>query len=279
VKFTRTLTVNDLTPGYLRRHYLFGIVLKDSYGEFFSDNLIQGLIDDNIVDLEQKAGVKLTSIKVYTPPDEDNLEPDMILGTNYDELGEALDWSWEYAKQWGHLVLRKNNVTKINRIRTIWNKKAIWTVPSDWIKFRQRASMINIVPTIAGSLSNIYTNDPGVVLVGQMLSFGMAKTYPRYWAIDFEYGIANIPRNAADFICLKAAMIVLEQFATAFNPGISSRSISLGSIFTESQTYTASAMYSLMSAQIETYRKRLSEINENDLCRQLKGGGLRAISV
>ena len=268
MEFRRTKTVEDLTAGNFRRQYIYGVDLRNALGEVMSDEVIQEQIDNQIVDLERKAGVRLTNTKVYTPPNPNmELEQDAPV---YDILSEPVDWSWMQSLGFGQITLKHNNVKSVSRVRAIFDNKPIWEVPESWIKVRNKIGIIQIVPTITGSLNQLLVDDSSVIFTGQMLNIGAANTFPQYWAVDYEFGIPDIPRNAADFIMLRAGMIILEQYATAFNPGIASRSTTVG-YMSESQSYTASAMFSLMSAQIETYRKRLGEINENDLIRQLKG--------
>lgn len=276
--FSRTITINQLTGGYLRRHYLFGIELRDSYNNKMTDDIIESHIDKQIVNLERKAGVRLTPTRIYTPPNpNDPTSEGKTIGEDYDELGTPYDWNWKDAINHGMLTLRHGNIVKVDRIRTVFQGQIIWEVPQAWVRLKPKVGIIQLMPTLLIP-QGVAINQTGFAFTGAMFTRMAGNTYPNYWILDYSYGLSDLPLDVADFICLKASMIALEEFATAYNPGIASRSISLGSIFSESQTYTASAMFSLMSAQIETFRKRLNEINENDLIKTLKSG-LKVFSI
>lgn len=277
MEFLDHYTIATLTSGYLRRNYLFGVVLKDSNHNFMSDDSLQSQIDTQIVDMERKSGTRLRTTRVYCPIDPNNPDAEgLIEGTDYDETIDLLNWNIKDQNNWGYLALPHPNIIKVDRIRGVYAGRAVFNVPESWMRLKKKVGVLNIVPSAQTALSAAMSAD-GILVADQLLMAGLSGNYPNFWAIDYSHGLDKIPRNAGEIILLKAAMIVLEQFATAYNPGIASRSISLGNIFSESQSYTASAMYSLMSAQIETYRKRITEINEDDVIRQLKH--IKAFSV
>jgi len=279
MEYSRTLSIDELTPKRLREYYLFGLDLTDSNGKKMPDDLIQNQIDSVIAWIEDKASSKFTATKVYTPPDPDNLEPDMVLGTDYDEVGRKVDWTYLDQKRYGTIQLPINRLISIQRIRGCYDRNPFWEVPVNWIK--PRLASVQIAPTITGGFAGlILHNGYQQIFTGGILQSRMNSQYPQYWAVDYTYGLDAIPRAVADYIMLSASIVVLEEFATAFSPGIASKSMSVANI-SQSTQYTASAEFSLMSAQVRTYHDRLTEkksgYNLDEIIRKIRG--LKAYSI
>lgn len=275
MEYKKTLSIDELTPKRLREYYLFGLDLTDSNGKKMPDDLIQNQIDSVIDWLESKCSTRFSSVKVYTPPDPDNFESDMVQDTDYDEIGKKVDWSIKDQRRFGTIQLPISKLVSVQRIRGCYDRRPFWEVPQEWIK--PRLASIQVAPTIAGGLGgmSLLQGTAGQnIFTGGILQAQFANQYPQYWAVDYTYGHGAIPRAVADYICLTASIYTIEQFATSFSPGIAGRSMSAGNI-SQSLQLTASAEYSLMSAQVRTMHDRLTEkksgYNLDEIVRKVRG--------
>ena len=261
--------IKDITAKQLRSDIIeqSGIPLKAPDGSIISDDSIQASIDAEISMFEEKCSTPLEPIKVFTPVNPANVAVEGA-DIDYHEIGTKIDYRKSDNTNVLSINLPTSNLISVERVCGTYGVTEHWPVPPEWIKFRKNGR-IDIIPTYGIPMSYPF-GAGGMSFSGHMMNVVGANQYCGYWAINYTYGLDGIPLSLANYIKLSASIIIIENLATSFSPGIASKSMSVGGI-SQSTSYTASAEFSLYSALTKTLKEKLKSINEDDMIRSVRG--------
>lgn len=270
---TQDMSIVDMTAGWLRRTTLFGLPLLAPDGSILTDDTIQQSIDAEISDLSQKSSTPFQATKVFTAVDPNNIDEE-AKDTDYHEAGQKIDYRKHDNSDKLSINLPTSNLISVESVRGTYGIALHWDVPTEWLKVRKNGR-IDIIPTYGVSMQYPFGAN-GMAFSGHMLSITNSSGYSGYWAVNYTYGLERIPLNLAQYIQYAASLIVIENLATAFSPGLASKSTSLGGI-SQSVSFTASAEFSLYSALTKTIKEKLKSYNLDEMIRQTRGLKLYSI--
>lgn len=261
--------IRDITAKLLRNDIIqqSGIPLKAPDGSIISDDSIQRSIDAEISMLENKCATPFEPIKVFTPINPNNVEVEGA-SLDYHKIGTKLDYRKSDNTNVMSINLPTSNLISVERVRGTYGVELHWEVPKEWIKVKPNGR-IDIVPTYGVPMEYPF-GAGGMSFSGHMLNIVGANQYSGYWAVDYTHGLEAIPNQVAQYVKLSASLVIVENLATSFSPGLASKSMSAGGI-SQSTSYTASAEFSLYSALTKTLKEKLKSIDENEIIRSVRG--------
>ena len=253
-----------IDAAYLKETYLCGVDLKDVNGNLaVSDDALQRHINNATADLEHKLGVRLRRTFAKGTPVDDGL----VLGDDYDIEQQRLPFHIEEARSYFKIQFPQNNIKTIDRVRAYIRGNLIWTFDlADIVKEYMKAGVIHILPrSFVG-----FSGSPGVF--SGIYGDNIINSYfiPDFWSIDYSFGMDVPDLELVEWVCLTACLVVLPIASTAKNPGIASQSITFDGL-TRTTNTVASAIYNLYSAQEDSFRKRIQQIDLQAKKQRLRG--------
>lgn len=204
--FSQGLSITDLTPSYLKQHYLFGIKLLDDNGNEYPDDFWYQKIGFAAGEVE-----RVCNIRVLPTPIKD----------------ETHDYYVEEYSKFAFLKLDHQPILSVDRIRMVYPTMVEGvTFPKEWAKIDRNAGQLQLIPT-AGTLSQVILGIGGSFL--PMMTSGLSYL-PQLFHIDytagFDYG--KCPRNVFDAVAKKACIDILTVVADViYPPGMTSKSVNI----------------------------------------------------
>ncbi len=214
-----TITLEELTPKWLRDNYLTGLTLCDEkdkpYGDpFYETHLmnaarhIEGLCDIAIVE-------------------------EVIQAEEHDyRIGDYMTYAF--------MQLFKSPVRRVDEVRAVYPLgQTIQVFPQEWIRLEPLHGQIHLVPS-RGSLGQIIIGQGGDFLP---LIYGGLSYLPNLWQVDYTAGMdpENLPRDVVEAIAKMAALDVLTVMSDLVRPiGVASESVSIDGL-SQSMSYLAPA--------------------------------------
>lgn len=266
-------TVADLDPCMLKRNYLWPVWNVLGNGYYLPDAVLQYHIDTALSWAQRQIGIPFRKKRVLTRPYADGQTPaNPVLGVDYDEDGELLQWSVAESLHWSSIRLPHSNIIRVLGVRGIYGGKTVYKIPTEWVDRNQfKNGIVRVRPTTAGSISTIIDGDGRFLDVTLLESIG-ANTVPGFWAIDYEYGNENnmIAKELCALVMKKAAVLLLSQLGMAISKGLSSRAASVDGL-SSSVSFVANAERSMFGALAAEYESELTPENLVDMRRRYKG--------
>jgi len=263
----------DLDACMLKTKYLWPVWSALANGYYLPDNVLQFHIDNGITFVQRQLGIPLQQIRVLTFPYSDSQTPaNPVLGVDYDEEGDLVQWSAVESLQWSSVRLPHTGIIRVRGLRGIYGGRTVYRIPTDWVDRNElKMGLLRVRPTTTGSIANIVDNSGRFLDVTLLESIG-ANFVPGFWAVDYDYGQPNskFPREICDVIMKKASIILLDQLGMAISKGLGGRSASVDGL-SSSINYVANAERSMFGALARRYEDDLAPENLLDMRRYYKG--------
>ncbi len=232
--FTRTEPM--LTPSQLKQRYLFGIDLTDSQGNELGAEVLQHQINAAVSYVEHALDI------IITPT----------------EFVEKYDYRAIDYTQFNFLSLKKRPIIEVTEIKAKFpNNVDLVKYPEEWYVVEKEAGQIQLSP-VEGTFSGLIVTQGGSYVP---LIYGTRDYWPHLFQVTYRAGFCadQIPVIINEIIGMQAAIRTFEILGDiALGPGVSSESVGLDGASVSKQL-TASAMYSVYSARIESYKKQVEE--------------------
>lgn len=223
------------------------------------ESRIQQIVDQAISwleDLELHVFLEPTQICTELDPNTiafpvDSDIPEFILA-DCDCQVDALTY---YRPTAGHWISIRFPYFPLIRIDELYGKVSntrVLDVALEWIEIHHRGGFVELVPFN----QEVAFNFIGLVWVESLRG---PVPIPNFWNFTAKVGFCKTPEILIEMIAKKAAIDLLTIAGQAFRGGVSSTSVSREGV-SESVSYTASAVYGVYSASIETYQKDLKEM-------------------
>jgi len=162
------------------------------------------------------------------------------------------------AAKWIDILFPYMSLLRLNRLFGKIANTEVINISLDWIEISEKNGLVQLIP-FNSSTSNQFL---GMVWVSALSG---PIELPNFWHFDAIAGLRDVDPILIEIIGKKAAMDALTQAGHAYRGGFSSQSISRDGV-SESESYTASAIYGIYAATIEDYNKFL-----NREIKQIKG--------
>lgn len=233
----------------IRNLYLFGIVLKDTEGKDFPDELLQTYLDSAIAWAEKELGV------VIHPREEE----------------ETHDFHIRDYQNWGYLQLYRKPIIEVESLTMYFGSQQVMTIPKDWLKIDPISGQIQLFPA-----SGSTTGGPILTANGSLflpLTQGRLDFAPQLWKVKYKAGMTlpekgenqiyrkyNLHPDLKEIIYKKAANSILTVWGDLIlGAGIASQAISIDGA-SQSVNTTQSAMYGAASARIQQYEADIDKL-------------------
>lgn len=226
-RFSPNMPLSQLTPAYLKKHYLTGIKLIGPDKQELDDDWFIEKINDGIAKVEQFTNVDVLKRVIKA---------------------ERHDYGVNDYMRYGFLQLFHVPSLSVEEIRAVYpTGQTIQTFPSEWLRLNKIHSQVNLVPT-AGTLSQ--------VIIGQgtdyvPLIFARLSYLPHLWEVDYTSGFDpdEIPRLVIEAICKFAIIEMLGVMGDTVYPiGVGSQSLSIDGM-SQSRSYAMPAF----KARVDRY--------------------------
>lgn len=287
-------SIDDLSACAMKKYFLWPVWGVLSNGYYLQDAVLQYHIDNAISWLERHVGVPLGLKRVRTrpysdetlgfgslqispggnpiPPPSPSNPGDPVLGVDFEEEGQLIQWNQTDSEHWSTIRLPHTNVIRILGVRGVYGGRTVYRIPDAWVE-RNQLSMgfVRIRPTTTGSIANIVDGSGRFLDVTLLESIGMSSV-PGFWAVDYDYGFdgGKVPRDLCQVIMKKAAVLLLDQLGQAITKGLSGRSASVDGL-SSSTNFVANSERTLFGALARRYEEELDAENLTDLRRYYKG--------
>jgi hypothetical protein len=229
--YSPTLTIDDLTPEYLKANYLVGLTLCGADNQELPSTFFTEQLAIAIGKLEDITNV------------------DFIMRTN---LAESHDYHSADYIQYGYMKLYRVPTHSVQEVRMVYpTGTSVVIFPSNWVRVHLESSQLNIIPN-AGSLSHIVLG-----MGGQYLPLLQSQNsyVPHLWQVDYKSGFddAKIPRMIVDAVMKMASMEILTIMSDLVGPiGQSSTSLSVDGL-----SQSVSRQLPAFKARIDSYAAAL----------------------
>lgn len=219
----------------LRNLYFTGVDFQDQFGNQIPEETINFYIEAAQKEVQDELQIKLTRQAVY----------------------ETKDFISEDWRQYGYIPVNYPCVAPISlqgflntTLQIDYNVQHLSAKRGSDPDLYWRS--INLVP-ISGPSSSMVGSNVYIGISPYMGTFG--RQIPNYWAAKYMTGYLNVPKDILNFIGKRAAIdlsVMIQDIL--FGVGVASKSISVDGL-SESIGTTSSAMYGLLSARINEYKK------------------------
>lgn len=250
----------SLQVSVLKSDYLFGLDLKDQFGNVMSDVTLGNKLSIGTARMERELKdfsltpkvIKSTIVNGVQRADGTYaVDPDPVAQAAADVFEDPYDYDVNDYINWGFLVLRRKPVVSIERIRLIYpTGQTIITYPKEWIKLYSKFGQVHIVP-MAGSFNQYPLIGQGAMYL-PLLSGFLTKSIPQLIHVDYTAGLASIPDDLKDAIYKMGALEVLKTAGQGKAPGIATMATAADGL-SESTTLTQSANSQMFGALIKQY--------------------------
>lgn len=222
------LSLDDLTPKYLKDNYLTGFSFQGSDGQELPPKFFDDKLADAIVKLEN-----ITNIDV--------LERSIT--------GEKHDYVTTDYLNYAFMQLFRIPCQSVSQVRAVYpTGQVIQVFPSEWVRLYVEHSQFHLVPT-SGSLAQVLLGGGN----GYMPFIFAGLSYlPNLWEVDYVSGfrVDAIPREIASAICKLAAIEVLTIVSDLVGPlGIASSSLGI-----DGMSQSVARQLPAFKARIDQYR-------------------------
>ena len=225
--YSPTIPLDQLTPEYVRLHYLTGLTLIGANGEELPDTWFVEHIANAIAKVEDITNV------------------DILRRNN---IKEKHDYHIGDYARYGFIQLFRIPAIEVTEIRAVYpTGQTIQVFPSQWVRLEQSHSQVHLVPT-SGSLSQVVMGNGAEYLP---LIFGSIGYLPQLWEVDYISGFdpEAVPRMVMDAVCKMASIEMLQIMADTVTPlGQTSQSLSIDGM-SQSRSYALPAF----KARIDKY--------------------------
>lgn len=230
-RFKPTMSLDDLTPQYLRDNYLPGITLIGGDKQPLSDDWYNQQLANAIEKVEQFTNVDILQRSIKN---------------------EHHDYQVTDYLRYGFIQLFRVPTMSVSQIRAVYpTGQTSQIFPAEWVRLNATHSQVNLVPT-GGSMSQ--------VIIGQgaeffPLVFAQASFLPNLWEVDYISGFDPdvIPRIVIEAISKYAIMDILTTMSDTIYPlGIGSSSLSVDGL-SQSRSFNMPAF----KARIDRYTSDL----------------------
>lgn len=232
--FTRTESL--ITVSQMKERYLFGIDLTDEKGNPIPDSVLQHQINAAVSYLEHTL--------------------DIIISET--EFEEEYDYRAVDYVNFNFIQLKKRPVIEVSDFRAKFpNSQDLVVFPQDWIVVEKESGQVQLSP-VEGSFSGLVITQGGSYVP---LIYGTRDHWPHLFKIKYKAGFCHdkIPVLINEMVGMQAAIRTFEILGDiTLGPGVTGETVSLDGASTSKQL-AASAMYSVYSARIDSYRKSLKE--------------------
>lgn len=229
--FSPTIALTQLTPAYVRTHYLTGLTLCGPDDEELSDDWYNEHIANAIAKVEDVTNV------------------DILQRVN---TAEKHDYYVGDYSRYAFLQLFRLPALEVSAVRAVYpTGQTIQVFPSQWVRLERVHSQIHLVPT-SGSLSQVIIGQGADYLP---LIFSGIGYLPQLWEVDYTSGFDQeaIPRMVIEAVCKTAVIEMLTQMSDLVTPiGQSSNSLSIDGM-SQSKSYNQPAF----KARIDKYTSDL----------------------
>jgi len=225
----------EITPQYLRENYLYGLDLTEDNGNPLPEGVYWEGIKAGFDWLEQVIGI--------------DIRPRTV--TN-----EMADFIRNEYMQWIYLRTKRFPVREVTAIKGSYYGNDI-TFPLDWVRLKERAGIINLVPGGSSFASFLIPSTGGILPILN----GQAQNIPGFWRLSYTTGFAKgeIPYNLRALICKKAAFMPLNILGDLVGGvAIASKSIGVDGL-SQSINTTNSAENAGYSARLRMYLKEIEQ--------------------
>ncbi len=275
LNFTPTLTdkltvyyddpaISALPSGFqvsvLKSDYLFGLDLKDQFGNIMSDVTLGNKLSIGLARMERELRdfnllpkvIKSSAVKgVLDSQGNYAVQPEPALEAAADIFEDPYDYDVKDYINWGYLALRRKPVVSIERIRLIYpTGQTIITYPNEWIKTYHKFGQVQIVP-MAGSFNQYPLIGQGGMYL-PLLSGFLTTNVPQLIHVDYTAGLTSIPDDLKDAIYKLGSIEILKQAGHGKAPGVASISTGVDGL-SESTTLTQSGQTQMFGALIKNY--------------------------
>jgi hypothetical protein len=183
------MLIGELNSAYLRNTYLRGIDLGTAWMGSAGSAAMDQLLTEFLILAEGFLGVQFCSRRVKTLPD-----TDVLLGRDYDIDGVVLPYVFPGFTTTHYAVyLPLPDVLSVERVR-LWEGDDGGLPP---------LPVFEIVPLTSIALVQI----PGILTVP--LTVLVTPTLGQGWAVDYTFGLGQIPVDVAHWVSLHVAIQVL----------------------------------------------------------------------
>jgi len=225
-----------ITVQQLKERYLFGIPLTDTKGNTLPDTTIQHQINAALSSAEHVLDIVIAPATIKE---------------RYDY--RALDYT-----HFNFIQLKKRPVQEITLLKAKFpNNKDLVSYPKEWYVLEKEAAQIQLSP-VEGTFSGLIVTQGGSYVP---LIYGTQSYWPHLFEIEYIAGFCadQIPIMINEIIGLQAALKVFEILADVVHgPGLTGESVGLDGA-SVNKSLSASSIYSVYSARIESYRKTVKE--------------------
>ncbi len=248
----------SLQVSVLKSDYLFGMDLKDQFGNVMSDVTLGNKLSIGTARMERELKdfsllpkvIKSSIVNGIQRADGSYaVDPDPVAQAAADIIEDPYDYDVKDYVQWGFIILRRKPVISVERIRLIYpTGQVILTYPNEWIKLYAKFGQIQVVP-MAGATQP---------LIGQgsmylpLMSGSLQSNVPQLIHVDYTAGLVSIPDDLKDAIYKLGAVEVLKVSGQGKAPGIASMSTGADGL-SESTTLTQSANSQMFGPLIKQY--------------------------
>jgi hypothetical protein len=248
----------SITVAVLKSDYLFGLDLKDQFGNVMSDVTLGNKISIGIARIERELKDFSLSPKVIKSSIVNGIQradgtwavdPEPAAIAAADIFEDPYDYDVKDYVNWGFLILRRKPVISVERVRLIYpTGQEIISYPREWIKVYAKFGQIQIVP-MAGSFQP---------LIGQgsmylpLMSGSLQSNVPQLIHVDYTTGLTTMPDDLKDAIYKMSALEILKIGGQGKAPGIAAMSTGADGL-SESTTLTQSANSQMFGPLIKQY--------------------------
>lgn len=166
---------------------------------------IESLIPARIRDFERQCQVRINPVQCVVYPDgtydgENGLDAD---GTREVIVDRPYDYYKTEAIEFFRITLRNRPVQQVQRCRLMWNTDdTIFTFPSDWLRWNDRAGTFHIMPYRGAALAS------GAALAYTQIgaSFGYRDYVPGIICVDYIAGLPSGWETTREWADVKRAV-------------------------------------------------------------------------
>jgi hypothetical protein len=246
------MLVGALSATALRQNYLRGIVLGDAWNGPGADQAIDFQLEVALQDAEDRMGIQWRRWRLMTDP-----ASGMTLGQDYDRAGRLLPFVPLSPEQHMYeLTMEYKDVQGLTRVRlyegldTSPTPQPIYTtLPLAQVGFVRRTEHVLIPDTLVPNPA-----------VGQG------------WAVDYIFGVGQLPADVAAWISLSAAMTILglAQVGQDVSGGLEAQSLTQDGV-QESIRYAGSGQYGAYAPALAALQAQRDMIDLSKLRMRYQG--------
>ena len=250
----------------LKSDYLFGLPLKDQFGNVMSDATLGNKLTIGIARIQRELKdlslipqvIKSTIVNGIIRNDGSYaVTPDPVAQAQADIFEDPYDYDVNDYINWGFMILRRKPVISIERVRLIYpTGQTIIQYPNEWIKIYHRFGQMSIVP-MAGSFNQYPLIGQGAMYL-PLLSGYLTRNIPQLIHVDYTAGLTTMPDDLRDCVYKSAAIEVLKAAGQGMAPGMAALSTGADGL-TESTTLTQSANSQMFGPLIKQYTDDVAE--------------------